>query len=504
VIRAAALVLVFLALLPAGVRGEEEPSDLLRLAQAAAQYPDDPDIALAYGDALARAHQPAAAAEQLASVEARFPGRSPGLGLRVAELQLDAGQDAEALSKLDALVAAEPGSGPVHLYRGLALRRLGRREEAFGEFQRAAELTPELRPEALLLCGLERMAEGQPGEAEPLLREAIASDPTSEAARRSQLLLPAQPAVVAGPPLSLGLVSGFEYDSNVTLGNDLRLGPPSQAKADWAGIFGAGAVVRPLRGETAGLVVGYRFDTGLYTNLGAYDYQNHLGFGSLYLRPTSQLTLRLDGLASYGLLDSQRYVETYLVRPNLFFSFGDRLGVSRLYADFENVRYFEDNLLSSLDRSGHVYGVGIDHTFPLFRWPGVFATVHARWSKQNTFASQDLLGFDGAYDYQRTEAGLGLHLPLFFGVLAETNVTVGWEPYANANVIDFLTDDGVGNPAPRRRRDLVTDAGVSLSRPLFGGLVLELAWRMTHRSSNVELYAYDRNVVGLYFRFQTN
>lgn len=503
-IRASALALVFLALLPAGARAGEEQNDLLRLSQTAAQYPDDPDIALAYGEALARAHQPAAAADKLAAVEARFPGRRPGLELRIAELLLDAGRDSEALSTLDSLLAAEPSAGPAHLYRGIALRRLGRTEEAYHEFQRAAELTPALRPEALLLCGLERMTEGQPAEAEPLLREVIASDPTSEAARRSKLLLPEQPAVVEGPPLSLGLVSGFEYDSNVTLGNNLQPLPLSQAKGDWAGIFGVGAVVRPLRGETAGLVIGYRFDSGVYTNLGAYDYQNHLGFGSFYLRPAPQLTLRLDGVASYGLLDAQSYVDTYMVRPNLFYSFGDRLGVSRLYADFEGVRYFEDDLLSSLNRSGHVYGVGLDHSVPLFHVPGALAIVHARWSRQNTFATQDALGFDGAYDYERIEGGLGLRIPLFWGVLAETDVTVGWQPYANANVVAFLTNDGVGDPSAPRRRDLVTDAGVSLSRPLFGGLVLELAWHMTHQASNVDLYAYDRNVVGLYFRFQTN
>jgi tetratricopeptide (TPR) repeat protein len=504
VIRSTALCLVLLVLLPPAARAGEASSALSRLAEAVAQYPDDPDLAVAYGEALAGAHEPGAAADELLRVEARFPGRRPGLRLRIAALLLDAGRSDEALSTLDSFLVAEPGSGPGHLYRGLALRRLGRREEAYREFQRAAELGPELRSEALLLCGLERMTAGQRAEAEPLLREVIASDPTSEAARRSQLLLPVQPPLVEGPPLSLGLVSGFEYDSNVTLGSNLQPPPLSQAKGDWAGILGAGVVVRPLRGETAGLVLGYRFDTGLYTNLNAYDYQNHLGFGSFYLRAAPALTLRLDGVASYGLLDTQRYVDTYMVRPNLFYSFPDRFGVSRLYADFESLRYFEDSPLSSLDRSGHVYGVGLDHTFALSSVPEALVTVHTRWSKQNTFGTQDSLGFDSAYNHEGIAGGLGLRMPLFWGILAATDATVAWDPYANPNVVAFLTQGGVGASSAPRRRDLVTDTGVSLSRPLFGGLVLELAWHRTHEASNVDLYAYDRNVVGLYFRFQTN
>jgi hypothetical protein len=83
-------------------------------------------------------------------------------------------------------------------------------------------------------------------------------------------------------------------------------------------------------------------------------------------------------------------------------------------------------------------------------------------------------------------------------------VSLAYEHYDHANVIDFLTDDGRGDLNPDSRRDLVTDVAISLVRPISRRMDVELGWRFTHRESNVDLYGYDRHVVGLYFDVHTD
>ncbi len=479
-------------------------SDVAKLAAAAAEHPEDPDLAVAWGSALASAGRPSEAGDVFAQVDASWPGRRPGLPLQIVQLLYTVGRNEEALARVEALLLLEPDSGAAHLYRALLLRRVDRGPEADAELERAAELAPALRPETLLLRGLARIERGDERGAEPLLQEAVALDPMSEAARRSRLLLPQRIPVVEGPLVSLGAYGGYLYDSNVTLDSGLDFGGISSQQEDTGGVFGANIALRPLRGETLGLVLGYAYDGSLYQNLSAYDFQSHLGFASIYVRASERVTFRLDGLLIRGLLDGEPYFHSNALRPNVFVNFGETLGITRFFAAFEERRFLEDSFLTSLNRNGWLYVAGLDHSFLLPFAPFVLTTLHAGYLHQDTRATTDFLGFEGAYDYDRGEVGVSVRMPLFWRISAGMSVGLGYERYPNENVIDFLTDDGVGNAAPRARTDFVVDGGISLVRPIIRGISIELAWRATNRASNVDLYAYPRQVVGLYVRFQTD
>jgi hypothetical protein len=67
----------------------------------------------------------------------------------------------------------------------------------------------------------------------------------------------------------------------------------------------------------------------------------------------------------------------------------------------------------------------------------------------------------------------------------------------------MITDDGVGTLDPRKRRDWLIEGRLSIGRRLGRFLRLELGYRGTHRISNVDVYGYDRHVVGLYIRATT-
>ena len=131
-------------------------------------------------------------------------------------------------------------------------------------------------------------------------------------------------------------------------------------------------------------------------------------------------------------------------------------------------------------------------------------TFGGRFSRFDASAGRDLFGFGAAYDNDRWDAGIVVALPLGFETSLVASASFGFEHYQHANVIDFLTDDGVGDATANRRRDVVAEYALTLSRPLREHLYLDLSYRVTDRKSNVDLYSYDRQVVGVMLRFATD
>lgn len=499
--RSSAAIIAALLLLPAALSGAEPiapKADLAQFDQAAAAHPDDPD--LAWADAMAHLQAgDASAADRFLTFQARWPGLRPDGDLELGKALALAGRDAEALAAFDRALAFDPNSAPAELHRGLVLRRLGRTDEADQALQRAAALAPELAPETLLLRGISRIEIGEREEATRLLQSAIDLDPSGEAARRARELLPSE---TGSPPLSrwvsLMARTGIEYDSNVTLDSGLPIAGTGTNKADGSSVFGAGLVLRPLRTERFDLSLGYRFDGSLHLNLGDYDLLNHLAYLSMLYRATNRIALRFDGVYDRSMLGGGNYGESTLARQNMFVSFGER-GVTRIYADVAHQSYFEKPTLSSLDRDGNEYGLGVEHSFVVPGWRSTLLTVGTRVSRFDSEAQQDLIGFDGAYDDMRYEGNVALRLPLVWKIWATAGLSLAYEHYDNPNVIDFLTDNNHGDPTPSARRDWVAEAALSLVRPITNRIDAELGWHYTHRDSNVDLYAYDRNLVGLYF-----
>ena len=498
----AAITAALLLLLSSRAGAEIAPAapsaaDLAHFDQAAADHADDPDLAWAAAMAHLRAGDPSAA-DRLAAFQARWPGLRPDGDFELGMALAAAGRDAEALAAFDRALALDPGSAPAELHRALVLRRLGRSDEADAALQRAAALAPELTPETLLLRGISHLRSGDKEGATRLLHTAIELQPTGEAATRARALLPEPIVAPAGRWFSLMARSGIEYDSNVTLDSGLPIVGQGQDRADGSSVFGAGVVLRPLRSERFDLSLGYRFDGSLHLNLTDYDLLNHLAYLSMLWRTTSRIALRFDGVYDRSMLGGSNYGESYLARPNFFYSWGER-GVTRVYADIAHQSYFQAPALSSLDRDGNEYGLGVEHSFAVPRWRAALLTVGTRTSRFDSEANRDVLGFEGAYDFMRYEGNLALRAPMFWNMWGTAAVSLANEHYDNRNVIDFLTDNGHGDPSPSPRRDWIAEAAISVVRPVTRRIDAEFAWHYTHRDSNVDAYAYDRNVVGLYF-----
>jgi len=96
-----------------------------------------------------------------------------------------------------------------------------------------------------------------------------------------------------------------------------------------------------------------------------------------------------------------------------------------------------------------------------------------------------------------------MSLSLPWRMSADWGVSYLREAYANLNLIDALTDDGIGTATPSRRRDGIWETRLRIARPLTRFLDLELSAGYLDRHSNVDLYDYDRWVSGLAFRVHT-
>jgi hypothetical protein len=344
-----------------------------------------------------------------------------------------------------------------------------------------------------VLRGAARLARGDASGEELLERAGQAGLP---ATRRQRA--PTPTLAPSSPLLELSARAGIEYDSNVTLDPGLDLPTLTGDAADVRTLWGSAVTLRPVRGERFGVALAYRYDQTLHDDLDDYDLISHAGVLSLAWRAAERLALRLDGRFSDLSLGGDGYAESALVQPNAFLGLGARAGVLRSFARFERQRFDDAPALASLERDADVLGGGAGHTLPLaFLRPGAWLDLEASFDRAETRATRDLFGLAGAYDHDRFLGSAELGVPLPARVMLRLAGSASRERYAHRSVVDLLTDDGVGTSDPRRRRDSLLESRVSLERPLGRGVSVELAWRGTRRVSNVDLYDYDRSVVGL-------
>ena len=178
--------------------------------------------------------------------------------------------------------------------------------------------------------------------------------------------------------------------------------------------------------------------------------------------------------------------------------------MSRLYFQTEKIRYQEDPLLASLSHNGTNYALTLEHYAPLWRHRAAWGSAGITVSKANNPSSRsaDLLGFDDAYSHRAARGTLRLNFPVGWKLTTDVSASFAYQRYANPNVLDGLFEQVFLDQA-ERRRDSVVEGTIAVSRLLTKHTHVELRWRGSLQRSNVELYSYDRNIVGLYLKTQT-
>ena len=487
------------ALLAAPARAEDpgagDARSVERWAAAARSYPDDPDVAWAYALALSEAGRVSDALRQLQVVGARWPERAADAAFEAGSIHWGRGEYSSALRAFEDAIEVDPMRGDARLYRALALQALGRDAEAERELRVLARIAPELAQEALLLQGLDRARRRDRAASVDLLSQVVSLDPKSESAAAARSALALLGTGPSGPRVIGWATVGGESDSNVIL--DGGTVPPSD-RADIGLVFGGGLAGSLYRSDRVDLSLGYAYNGSLYHDLKTHDLAAHSLIASFAWATPARVVLRLDGSVLDGELGGSPYLQSALLRPNLVIPFSESSATLRLFAEIERRNYRDDPPISSLDRDGSTYGVGLEQTLPLSFWEGAYGSIRARIGRTNTLASRDLLGFEGDFDARHGEIAGELYAPLGSSCDARLGGTWTRDRYVNANLIDALTDDGVGTSNPRRRDDSTLNGVVALGcRPLPDWRV-EARWFGTLDRSNVDVYDYRRNVVGLY------
>jgi tetratricopeptide (TPR) repeat protein len=488
--------------LPIGPARGDDATALARLEAAVASHPDDPDLRFALAQELAASERRAEAVEQLETLVRRWPEYRAEAPLLLGRLRHELGDPERAVPALEHALALDPDSAAAHLLLGVCLQELGRADQAEPHFQAAAERSPELRGEAWLLAGLARLEQGDRSGGDELLARVIADDPDSESARSARLVL--EGAGRRRGRLHLHAYAGVEYDSNVTLdsGDDFTGLPLEQS--DFGFIWGSAVAYDVVRADRGGVSIGALYDQLAHLDLDAWDMQQFGGVVSSGFQLSERLVSRLDGRVSYALRDTDPYLLSGGLRPSLIASLGERAGWLRAFAGTDWYEYDEEPFTTALERDGFAWGGGLEHVLPIPGLRNVGFSLRGSWQRYDSEAERDaLLGFDGDYDHDAFGGSARLDVALPWRIRAEWGAGYQREAYANPNLIDALTDDGVGTATPSRRRDDVWETRLRLSRPLSRLLDVDVSGAYLDQRSNVDVYTYDRWVTRLVVRVHT-
>ncbi len=495
------LLLLILMIAPALARADE-PSAIERLSEAVASHPNDPDLLYALARSLAAAQRNDEAVEKLTLLTTRWSEHRPEAWLLLGRLLFESGESARAVPALERAIAQDPKSAPAHVFLGLALKALGRPSEAAAQFRLAAEISPELRGQAWLLAGLTQIEGGDRSGGDALLARAIDDDPASESARSARLVLEGAPARPSR--LHMQAYASVAYDSNVTLdsGDDFTGLPSNQSDVEFN--WGSGVAIDAVRTQNFGVSLAGFYDQSAYPDLSNWDMQQFGGALSAGWQVAERLGLRLDARIAYERLDSDPYLLSGGLRPSVVVPLGPRAGWLRGFGDADWYEYDDEPFTTALERDGFGYGAGLEHVAPVPGLENASFSWYGSWHRFDSDATRDeLLGFDGAYDQDAFGGGARVSVSLPWRVTADFGFSYLRELYANLNLIDALTDNGIGTATPSRRRDGVWNTRLRIVRPLARFIDIELSAGYLDRHSNVDVYDCDRWVSGLAFRVYT-
>lgn len=490
--------------------GATNPIDeaLARLEVALAAHPDDPDLEWAFAQTLSRGGQAERAAERMARFAARWPERREDVHLQLGRMLFDAGRNEEARERLSFAVRRSPRSGTARFYHALALRELGRRQEARAELIRSGALAPSLKADATLLLSIDAFAAGKEEEGVRFAQDVIRFDPTSDAAARARMLLREKDLAATQRSWRADGYVGFEYDDNVTLTQD-RDNAAASDRDDFKGVWGVGLAWRHALTNDVQAIAGYRLDQSMHDDLSDFDYLNnaiHVG-GLVKVHP--RVALRLDLIGWNARLDGEQYLWAGTARPSVLWVLPENAGLLRLFANVE-LRAFEQKPFDdALEQDGWTFGGGAEWNVEL---PGIDGTtsLSAAYHETKTDAGStpsNVGDFDGDYDLRRLRIHhrMRVPLPLEFELGSDVSYSRGW--YSNDNFAAFLSDFfllPVSEIDGRKRRDHEVSGRVFLARPLHRFVRVEVEYKPSRRYSNIDIFDYERHVVGLVMRIQTD
>jgi tetratricopeptide (TPR) repeat protein len=408
-----------------------------------------------------------------------------------------------AREALDAMPASAQQRPEYHLYRGLLLLDRTENAAAAEAFDRARELAPgEMQPIAAYYSGLAWLSAQDRERANAAFDRAIALAPDSEWAQQARI---ARQSLVEGRPSRWAwLRAGAEWDSNVVLrgeGVDLpaEFANESDGRVVWiahggAELFTRGAATLGLSGTYYGSA---HFDLT--------DFDEHHPTLSPWLdyRISEATLFRLRYDVGYAWIDERDFLFDQQLSPTLYHDWG-KLGRSQVSARVSHLDYKFAigpdlpappnqpglNEHRYRDRDGWGWGATLAHAFPLAQ--------ETFWQVGVGYAGFAADG--GEYDYNSAELFTGIETLLPASIAFRGVVGVGYAPFRNPS--SYYDPAGVvGSYESDDRSDVAWRLRLELERALGAGFALLGRYRYHDRESNVDVFDYDRHVVGVYVTY---
>jgi tetratricopeptide (TPR) repeat protein len=441
---------------------------------ALGEQPADPALRYYLAVALNRGGEHAKAIGLLEELKARAPLMATAeyeLGLAF----LGEGEYPRARAALARAAGEFPDDPLVCLYLGVAEGALGNTPESEKCFARARELDPSLAAESYIREGLESLNRGEMDQALETFAQASKYRAGPELQEATEALM-AYAERGKGPrkKFSIDLMTGYEYDDNVTL---MPEGVPviaPQGRKDWRYFTDVRTAFTLVDTGRFRLTPFYDFYGGFNNRIRSYNltdqsFGSHLAYRLNILEP--YLLYRYD----YYLLgtgqDSFLRSEDFEAGATLY---AGRNTLARVRYAYTLERYFLTIVDPEDDRSGHDNLLGVDGYRFFFRQSSF---IRAGFS----YDRNDATGDNWTYNGYRFTGGL------FFPLPAECRFNFDAELYLRG------FPRNVDN-----RRDREQIYSFRIARNLGEHLEAGFQYMTIFDHSNVALYKYDRNLYTMF------
>jgi tetratricopeptide (TPR) repeat protein len=374
------------------------------------------------------------------------------------------------------------------LFLGLAQLRTGQLDVARQSFEHAALVDSELYVQAQYYQGVVAYQMRRWSDARRHFEAVTAAGPNTDMGREAAAFLgrltrgegKERPYTVYGE-------IGMQYDSNVALAGEEDLGVSN--KEDGLVNLSAGGVYRPLKTDTAEILLGYEFFQSLHFDLHAFDVQDH--------RPEvhfvgKQGPFRFGLLARYEFMlrDSEKFLHQATGLPWLLLGEGD-FGRTEAYYRVR-FRSFEDDAFRDRDVVNQAPGI---RQFIYLGSPDRFLSAGYQFDREDPNRSNNNAE-RFAYDGHEFNASFGWLLPA--NVSAELGYAYRHEIYPSNSLSENSFQAGFGQLATTQGRlDKIHEIAVVLQWPFLEYFELLAGYYGTFNGSNDQIFDYDRHIASL-------
>jgi tetratricopeptide (TPR) repeat protein len=483
------------------VRSGDCESALPLLQRSLAADPHEAKAGLLAGRCLVAQRRYADAEAALVDTANRDPGL-PGVQLPLAVARYHRDDLAGARSALEAARPESAGDAQFELYDALVLIGEDRRADALAALERARSADPaSVEPVASYFEGVAASRQGESRRARSALERVAAADPGGPWGNQAKRQLDYLGRGLRSSQW-LSLMAGFEWDSNSVLrseGVDLPDGTTVVERIDRKGdsrmVWRANGGIEALRtlNWSGGAMLTY--DGAGFQDSNQFNY--HYPVGSLWLdRHLSERTtvhMQYDG--GYAWADSKSWFDSHNLGPALYHDWGNgqqtRLFGRAFVWDFRFNRREEFGESAALaeyrDRDGHGLGVGAEHV----------VTV-------NSLSSDLYAGVQGIkykargpeYSHRAVETWVGTRTRLPAEIFLTARAGFTYRPY---NHHTSFIDPGDATLEGKKRSDHVKRFEIGVERAVTANTSAALRWSWVDNLSNVDVFDYDRSILGGYF-----